>query len=273
VTHRASDDSGLPDAFTRARFVETSIYDAPEWYDVDYAGYRAEEAFYRLVCERFVPANEIVVELGAGTGRLTLPLARAGLRMVAVEPASPMRAALVARVAREASLSIDVRAGRAQDFDAGAPAALVMFAFNGLLHMETREALHAAFTHVRGALRDGGRFAFDVTGPYWDAVALGSIGWGRLDERVHHETGKRVFTADRSRYDASTRTMHVDIRYLVEGADQGVQVALTQRMWTWQELLSALQGAGFRVELLFGDVDLSPFHEGAVRMLACAKKV
>ena len=39
------DDSALPDALRLARYHKGAIYDAPEWYDVDYAGYRGEEAF------------------------------------------------------------------------------------------------------------------------------------------------------------------------------------------------------------------------------------
>ena len=51
------------------------------------------EAALALVVER-VPAGGTVLDLAAGTGALTRPLAAAGLRVVAVEPVAEMRAAL-----------------------------------------------------------------------------------------------------------------------------------------------------------------------------------
>ena len=90
------DDSALPDALRTTPFVRGDIYDAPDWYDVDYAGYRAEEQFYRLVKARALPESGTIVELGAGTGRLTFALVDSATRIHAVEPARAMRESLAA---------------------------------------------------------------------------------------------------------------------------------------------------------------------------------
>jgi SAM-dependent methyltransferase len=55
----------------------------------------------RVVAELGVAAGARVVDLGAGTGKLTRPLLEAGLDVVAVEPLAGMRAALVAKVGDE----------------------------------------------------------------------------------------------------------------------------------------------------------------------------
>lgn len=59
-----------------------------------------------------------VVDLGAGTGRMSLALARRGLRVRAVEPAAAMRAQLLGALARNPGEG----AGRVQVVDAGAEA-------------------------------------------------------------------------------------------------------------------------------------------------------
>ncbi len=271
--HMLDDESALPAVLQGRRWRELDIYEAPDWYDVDYAGYRGEEAFYRLTLERCVKDGRLVVELGAGTGRLALRFASAGFRVHAVEPAPAMRAHLLTK-ARAAGLSdaarFSVEDAVAATFAPPDPPALVMFPFNGLLHLRTMEELLASFAHVRAQLAPDGRFAIDCTGPYWDAMLFGPTAWGRADERVHHTSGALVHTCDRCAYDSATRQMRIDIRYLLDGHDEGVQIELRQTMWTWQQVLGALVRAGFVIEQQLGDVDLAPFDEGSPRLLVCA---
>lgn len=273
------DESALPSALcsSRRRFVRAGIYDAPDWYDVDYAGYRGELAFYRRLLQQHAPAGtgaSVAVELGAGTGRLAVPLALEGHAIHAVEPAARMREQL-ARNAERAGATLSVEAADAATFVGrrDRAASFIYFPFNGLLHVGTRHALRASFAHVHARLDDDGRFAFDITSPYWESMQRGAVGWGRVDERVHSRSGRRFLTCDRSRYDAPTRTMHIDIRYAyVDGDDDGVETALSQRMWTAPEVLSVLEECGFVVDDIRGDVDGARFDDGSPRLLVSAAR-
>jgi SAM-dependent methyltransferase len=271
----ADDESALPDSLTskNVRFSRGNIYDEPGWYDVDYAGYRGEEAFYRLVLSKAVKPGGVVVELGTGTGRLALRFAADGFRVHGVEPSDKMRGLFEEKrdkagvdVVNEDATAATFAGPRAGRVD------VVMFPFNGLLHVKTREEMLASFRHVREKLDDDGRFALDITGPYWDSMLYGPTAWGRSDERTHPLSGKLVHTGDRSAYDASTRQMRIDIRYVVDGEKAGAEITLLQTMWTWQQVLGALNESGFAVDLLFGDVDMAPFDEGATRMLVSCRK-
>ena len=271
------DDSTLPDPLRarRRHFHRADIYDAADWYDVDYAGYRGEVAFYRRLLQRHAPPGAgVAIELGAGTGRLAVPFALDGHAIHAVEPAVAMRAQLVRyAVASNALLTVEDAAAATFSGRDGERAPFVYFPFNGLLHLASRDELRSAFTHVHARLADGGRFAFDVTSPYWESMQRGFVPWGRVDERVHPRSGRRFLTCDRARYDAATRTMHIDIRYAyADGDDDGVQTALTQRMWTPVELLSVLEGCDFAVEEIAGDVNGAPFDDGSPRLLVCASR-
>ncbi len=57
-------------------------------------------------------ADDVVVDIGAGTGRHVVPLARACRRMIAVEPSASMRAHLERRVAEEGLVNVDVLSDR-----------------------------------------------------------------------------------------------------------------------------------------------------------------
>jgi SAM-dependent methyltransferase len=258
-------------ALLRASYRELPFYDAAEWYDADYAGLSGDDAFYQLATKQAARTG-LVVEVGAGTGRVTLPLVRAGRRVLAVEPNLAMQAQLTKRFRRA-----DVAMPELVTADvAGLPsivssAAAVLFPFNGVLHLMDEQALHDGFSAMASVLSPGGRLAFDVTAPYWDAIAFGPTDWGRFDERVH-PSGRRFYTCDRGRYHGPSRIMYNDVRYLLEGEENGVQVSLVQRMWTFQQLLRVVVRVGLEVELLFSDLDLTAFHEGGVRMLLCARK-
>ncbi len=65
----------------------TDLYDLPELYDEQYPSYRDDLGFYlRLAEDHGGP----LLELGAGTGRVTRALAKAGHEVVAVELSEAM---------------------------------------------------------------------------------------------------------------------------------------------------------------------------------------
>lgn len=271
------DDEALSDTLRHTRYARTDIYSAPAWYDVDYAAYRGEEAFYRLVLRGHVRPGGAAVELGVGTGRLALPFARDGYHMHGVEPEPAMRQVFEEKRRRAGPLTgkLEIEDGRASAFRGPVERVdVVMFPFNGVLHVKTWSELRASFDRVYAILAPEGRFALDCTGPYWSVMLYGAVGWGRCDERVHPTSGRRVLTCDRNIYDAHAREVRIDIRYVVEGDSEGVEVELHQTMWTWQQILAALEQSGFVPDMLFGDVDLAPFDEGSPRLLvSCRKRV
>jgi ubiquinone/menaquinone biosynthesis C-methylase UbiE len=94
------------------------------------------------------PGDEVAVDLGAGTGKLTRALARRVPRVIAVEPDERMRAVLAAR-----SPGIEVRDGTGEAIplpDASADGVFISSAW----HWMDPERAVAEITRV---LRDGGR--------------------------------------------------------------------------------------------------------------------
>jgi SAM-dependent methyltransferase len=258
-----------------------NIYECPAWYDIDYAGYAGDVVFYQ---QALADAMH-VVELGAGTGRLTESLAYVAAPtrqprslFTAVEPSAPMRAVLQRRAlahpqlvvvdATAATFTANPDADTNTDISQRADA--VVFAFNGLLHLHDQATLQASLAHIRQQVRTGGRFCFDVTGPYWDAMVAGGLGWGRVDERIHPVSGVRFYTADRFVYHSSSREMIIDVRFVC--GDERTQLKLTQFMWTYEEILSAVESSGFSMQMMWGDVDGRPWSRGSSRLLcvACA---
>ena len=111
-------DVGIFSAAERARFLRGGIPDLPIDRSLSFELlYRLEPELYeRLVAaERippavleWLPSVERVVEIGAGTGRLTTVLLTRCAHLVAVEPARPLRERLRTAVPPEASRKIDI---------------------------------------------------------------------------------------------------------------------------------------------------------------------
>lgn len=115
-----------------------------------------------LAAELQLAPDARVLDLGAGTGKLTRALAAAGLDLVAVEPHAPLREVLVAGVGAER-----VREGVAEAIplaDASVHAVTVADAFHWFDH-------EVALGEIRRVLRPGGGLAVLVTIPDWSGAS------------------------------------------------------------------------------------------------------
>ncbi|HET9624173.1 MAG TPA: class I SAM-dependent methyltransferase [Kofleriaceae bacterium] len=165
----------LVDAGSREHYADAALY------DYEYRRRRADVTFYRELARRRGAAD--ILELGAGSGRVTIPLARDGHRVVALDQAPAMLDRLRARVAHLPPAVADritpahgdlrafhIAAGPAKA-KARRPAArprqfpLVIAAFNVLEHLYTRGEVTACLQQVAAHLAPGGAFAFDVQLP------------------------------------------------------------------------------------------------------------
>lgn len=126
------------------------------WHDVECGGYREDLALWKdLVAQTGGP----VLDVGAGTGRVTLPLTQAGIEVVALDLEPELLEALTARAERQ-GLSVETVAADARSFDAGeARFALVIVPMQTLQLLPDAAARAEFFTAAKRALKPGGLVA------------------------------------------------------------------------------------------------------------------
>jgi SAM-dependent methyltransferase len=216
-----------------------------------------------------------VLELGCGTGRLAIPIAGDGVRLVGIDRSAPMLAKAVerlnARRAKRRGHPALVRGDiRCLPFPSGR-FRLVLAAF-GVLQSLTRERdLVAALSSAARVLERGGLLGVDLVPdvPNWreyrNQVQLrGRAAGGRhltLVESVRQDRGRRLTTFEQKYVERLGRTS-AEHRF-----------TLTFRTIPVRGMVQRLERAGFSVEALLGDYEGRPWDARADVWIILAKKV
>jgi ubiquinone/menaquinone biosynthesis C-methylase UbiE len=218
-----------------------------------------------------------VLELAVGTGRVAIPLVKAGHRVVGVDYAKDMLA--VARMKRdragisERDLSLvcaDVmrmKLGRKFDW--------AVLLFNTLLAFPTLEEQDALLTNVVQHLKPGGRFWVDIFQPNLSLLARSrSV---NLDPVVFHvpELNRTVFRSTMVERDPATQIQDVTFHYRWfddRGAEHNKKVAFSLTFMFPRELRILLERHGLRIEKMYGDYDGSELNADSPRMISLCRK-
>jgi SAM-dependent methyltransferase len=237
---------------------------------------RSDVAFWRRLVR---VETRAVLELGCGTGRLLMPIARAcagnggGQPLVAgIDRSAPMLARAVARSRRMPAGSRpvisrgDIRALPFRPRTFG-----VVLAPYGMLQSLVRDCdLDATLASVARVLRRGGLFGIDLVPdlPSWDEYRR------RVSLRGRMRSGSTVTLIESVRQDRRKRLTIFDQQFVErrEGRQTTRAFSLTFRTLPVPEVVGHLARAGFVVEAMFGDYRGAPWHPGAETWLILARR-
>ena len=170
-------------------------------------------------CRKAVEGGGPVLELGAGTGRVTVPIAEAGVEIYALDASDAMLQILerkLAAAAPEVRSRVHLVPGDMRTFDLTERFALIISPFRAFLHNLTEADRLACLARVRHHLRPGGRFAFNVFHPSLEIMAnhsgaLASV-W-RWGGTYALPSGGFVVRSEANRYDTVRQVVHSLHRY------------------------------------------------------------
>ena len=188
-----------------------------------------------------------VVELGVGTGRIALPTAAAGIRVVGVDSSRRMleQCAEAARLAGVAHL-VDLRLGDLREPPVGERVPLVTCPFRAYLHLADDEQRFAALRAAYRILAPGGRLVFDVFAPGAEDIAETHGRWLEREPGIY----------ERAEWDSARRRLVLSVRG-PSGASTMTLVWLAPDEWR-----GLLETAGFEIEACYGWFDRRPYAGG-----------
>ena len=220
-----------------------------------------------------------VLELGTGTGRVLIPIARLGMEITGVDSSTKMLARCRARLAEEPA-EVRARAKLVQadmrELDLGERFSIALIPFRPFQHLIAVSDQIAALQGIHRHLEPGGRLVFDVFNPH-----VRSLLEDRSDER--EDTPEVGLPDDCSfRRTAGVAAVHmvdqyseVELIYYVRGADGATQRLVHGFLmrWYWRyELEHLLERCGFCVKAEFGDYNRSPLTDESPEMIFEAER-
>jgi SAM-dependent methyltransferase len=188
-----------------------------------------------------------VVELAVGTGRIAIPIARAGVRVIGVDQSEAMLAVARTYAEREGVPGlVDLRRGDFREPPVDERVPLVTIPFRSLLHMPDEHEKLRVLVAARRLLLPGGRLVFDVFTPSREDIDETHGRW------VEREPG--IF--ERADWDEPARTLSLSVR-------SGEAAATMQLHWLapveWRRLADL---AGLELVTVYGWFDRRPFEGG-----------
>lgn len=239
-----------------------------DWENARTIGRRDVEFWRRLAVRQAAP----VLELGCGTGRLLVPIARTGVSVTGIDRSAPMLSHAIARARRLASrrrpriVRGDIRALPFPRATFG----LVVAPYGMLQSLIADRDLASALAEAARVLRRGGLFGIDLVpdlatwAEYARAVRLhGKSRAGAsltLIESVRQDRRRGLTIFDETFVERRGRTTRRQT------------FALTFRTRPMREIAARLTAAGFRVEATLGDYRGRPWDPRADVWLVIARR-
>jgi SAM-dependent methyltransferase len=259
---------------------EYTAYQSAEMADIYDAVYANADdlAFWLEVAEDAGPGP--LLELASGTGRLMLPLARAGYEVTGVDTSPHMLARCRQRLANEppeVQERVVVFEADMTSFALSREFALIFCAFGSFHHLSTVDQQLQCLQRCREHLRPGGTLVLDLINPdpVIESESDGVTSHPDISSGLAQTTDGRCIRswATVLRCRRSLQVNDCEITYEITETNGIVRQhteTFPMRFLFRFELEHLLARSGFRIAALYGDYDRSAFADGSLGMIALA---
>ena len=223
-----------------------------------------------------------VLELGCGTGRALMPIAKAGLDIAGLDYSSRMLEVLKAKLqdeSTEVQKRVELIQGDIRNFDLGKKFNLVTIPFRPFQHLLTVEDQMACLRCIHRHLFDGGKLVFDLFNPSLMRLIDPKSSEESMDEPPFvMSDGSQVVRKHRLvKVDLADQIIGSEIIYYITHPDGYIERLVhgfKMRYLFRYEVEHLLARTGFQVEAAYADFDKSPLgSKYPGELIFIAKKV
>ena len=249
---------------------------AAELYDLTVPDWDGEINFYSEFARDAKSRGQSILEVGCGTGRVTLQLAQEGAKIVGVDLDDEML-----KIARSKSADIRWERGDMRTLDLGGTFGLIILPGDSFQFMCTPADQVKALETCKRHLAPGGILVIhlDHQSVDWLGNLLGNLGgkFEQVKDIIHPRTGYVIRKANAWRYEPSTQTAIVITRWEEIGKDGAV-------LQTWErkpmflhcvfrfEMEHLLARTGFEIQAVYGDFFKGDLQDDSLDMIWVAMR-
>ena len=242
-----------------------------DMYEIDETG--TEDVDFLLACLGMTPKR--ILEIACGSGRILVPLTKAGHTVVGLDMDEAMLRKIPAKVKGLDNISWQIADAIADDWGTGYD--VVVIAGNFLMNIVSKEGPERAqkvlFEKAKLALKPGGMLYIDYNYTFypeqWYVHSGERIIWEGADNQG---TTGRMLLCD-STYDAETGLIRSVRRYELEtatGEKIRKKMPSVKHFVKLEQIHTWLSEEGFRIEKEYGDYAGNPIGETTGRAIICA---
>lgn len=217
-----------------------------------------------------------ILECGCGTGRILLPLARAGFNLTGLDNSPAMLAIAQDKLSREApqvQAKVTLLQGDMTQTKVDGRFALIIIPYNTLLHLAPTQ-VKQTFLNLRHHLQPNGRLYLDLINPFTIAQTPNDRMLTLEQSFTDPANGHSVLQFASSWLDDAQQTLHITWIY-DDTPPEGGAIHRTISQFSYHylyphELEMRLQQSGLQLETMWGDYDRSPFQEESDRLILIA---
>ncbi len=245
----------------------------PELFDLDFGDFADDVPLY----ENFARAADgPVLELGVGTGRVAIALAKSGLDVWGIDNSRAMLELATSKAEQAGAGNLHLGRADMRRFELGQTFGLVFAGLGAFHHLLSSDEQAACLRCVSDHLSPSGLFVCDLRPIFHDSWETGNStplvhDW----TRILPSTGETVTKTRTIRSDAAVQVRHQTNFYDLVDADGVVRRIVEEvdlRFATRYEMEGLLRDAGLELEHVYGDYDLAPFDEASEYMITVARK-
>lgn len=245
-----------------------SEYSDPKLYDAENSDFEPDGPFMLSLAKQL---GGTVLELGCGTGRVTIPLAKSGVEIVGLDIVPGM-----VELAKQKSVELPIEwiVADVRTFHLEQKFRLIFESGSVFHHMLTRQDQEAYLARVREHLEEDGRLVLTLFFP----KPRNLISSEEEEEwfTAEHPDGYEIKVSGIDRYDAfrQIRTETAYRRWTDSNGEEMTKVApLSLRYIFPQEMEGLLHYNGFEIVEQYGDFDLGPVTDESTLITFICRKL
>jgi SAM-dependent methyltransferase len=251
------------------------LYEDAQLYDDQNADVTEDLSFWSTIVETYADPGKPILELGAGSGRVTLPLCDLGYSLIGIDLSESMlnlassKYQLLTNPDRGVCSFIP---GDIRTYVQSEPLPLVIFPYNSISHLTTQEDLQSFFHQLHQNLLPDGRFVFTVFVPLPAFLSRDPSSLYPVGSFKNSISQKQIDLFESMSYDRTTQVNHITWYFFEDHKEDPYITKLSLRMFYPQELTYLLHYYGFEIEHRYGDYDFSEFDKDSVVQCIVARK-